>query len=128
MKSVNSHESEINSFNLTLQAEETIKEEFKEEDVIYTIEEITNEYSTNKYPVLVQMIYELFVIVNRNKEYIINYYYKIDKGSTLKYSLKEIINVNDLDKTSRIFTFLKNYASYNDDKKLKSIIIRKKIE
>jgi len=126
MKSVNSKESNINYFNLTSEAKE-IYDNYEDENVIYAIEEITNEYSTNKYPVLTQTIYELFIIYENNKEYIVNYFHKIDKQNT-KYLLEEIINMNDLDKHSRIFTFLKNYANYNDEKKLKAMLNKKRLD
>ena len=127
MKSVHSQESNKYSFNITTEAKEIVNNEYSDENVIYAIEEITNEYSTNKYPVLLQMIYELFIIYENSKNYIVNYYYKIDKQST-NYLLKDIININELDKSNRIFTVLKNYANYNDDKKLKSIINKKKAD
>ena len=128
---------DLNSLNVTTnESKDLIKNNFEECNIIYAIEEITNEYSTNKYPVIIETIYELFIIYDRNNQYIVNYYYREDKENNdkennfknNKYVLKEIININDLSKTNRIFTFLKNYANYNDDKKLKTIINKKKFE
>jgi len=127
MKSVNSQESNKYSFNISNEATNIVENEYKNDNIIYVIEEISNEYSTNKYPVLTQTMNELFIIYENNKEFIVNYYIKIDKSPNT-YLLKEINNINELNKASRIFTFLKNYANYNDDKKLKAIINKKKIE
>jgi len=125
MKSVNSSENNINYFNITIEAQEIVNNDYKNENIIYAIEEINKEFSMNKYPVLTQTNYELFIIYENNKEYILNYYKK-DKLNN-RYSLEKVININDLDKTNHLYTFLKNYANYNDDKKLK-LIIKRKIE
>ena len=127
MKSVNSQQSNENYFNISTEATNIVENEYKNDNIIYAIEEISNEYSTNKYPVLTQTMNELFIIYENNKEFIVNYYSKIDKPHNT-YLLKEINNINELNKTSRIFTFLKNYANYNDDKKLKALLNKKKID
>ena len=127
MNPVNSHKSNENYFNISIEATNLIENEYNNDNIIYAIEEISNEYSTNKYPVLTQTMNELFIIYENNKEFIINYYSKIDKPHN-SYLLKEINNINELNKTGRIFTFLKNYANYNDDKRLKALLNKKKIE
>jgi len=126
MKSVNSQESNENYFNITEEANNIVNE-YKENNIIYAIEEVSNEYSTNKYPVLTQTMNELFIIYENNKEFIVNYYNKIVSLNN-NYLLKEIKHINELDKSNRIFTVLKNYANYNDDKKLKALLNKKKIE
>ena len=127
MNPVNSPKSNENYFNISTEATNIVENEYKNDNIIYAIEEISNEYSTNKYPVLTQTMNELFIIYENNKEFIVNYYSKIDKPHNT-YLLKEINNINELNKASRIFTFLKNYANYNDDKKLKALLNKKKID
>jgi hypothetical protein len=124
MKSVNSQESNKYYFNISNEATNIVENEYKNDNIIYAIEEISNEYSTNKYPILTQTMNELFIIYENNKEFIVNYYSKIDKSHNT-YLLKEINNINELNKASRIFTFVKNYAIYNDDKKLKALLNKK---
>jgi len=126
MNSVNLNENNINYFNITIEAKEIVINDYKNENVMYAIEEISKEFSANKYPVLTQTNYELFIIYENNKKYILNYYYKKDNLNN-RYSLEKVININELEKTNHLYTFLKNYANYNDDKKLK-IIIKRKIE
>ena len=62
MKSVHSQESNENFFNITYEAINIVKNTYKNDNIIYAIEEISNEYSTIKYPVLTQTLNELFII------------------------------------------------------------------
>jgi hypothetical protein len=121
-----------NKFDLTKEGLEVLDLDFSKIDkILYAIEEINHSYilvdtGINKYPKPENTICELYIIVERNNEYILNYYYKEDKGYKTKYKLELFINIQELEKNNKLISFLKNYANFNDDKVLKSIVSKKK--
>ena len=123
-----------NKFDLTKEGIEVLDLDFcKDDKILYAIEEINHSYilvdtGINKYPKPENTICELYVIVERNNEYILNYYYKEDKGYKTKYKLELFTNIQELEKNDKLICFLKNYANFNDDKVLKSIVSKKKLK
>jgi hypothetical protein len=123
-----------NKFDLTKEGIEVLDLDFcKDDKILYAIEEINHSYilvdtGINKYPKPENTICELYVIVERNNEYILNYYYKEDKGYKTKFKLELFTNIQELEKNDKLICFLKNYANFNDDKVLKSIVSKKKLK
>jgi hypothetical protein len=126
-------------FNISEDGNETINKDFNVgENILYAIEEINhdgyvwaknNEKDELTFLEPKALINELFVIYERNNDYILNYYYKnseYNNKQPKKYDFKEMTSISKLSKTNNIYQFLKNYASFNDDKNLKSILSNKK--
>jgi len=126
-------------FNISDDANESINKDFNpDEKILYAIEEINhdgyvwvknNEKDGNTFLEPKALINELFVIYERNNDYLLNYYHKnseYNNKQSKKYEFKEMTSISKLSKTESIYQFLKNYASFNDDKILKSILNNKK--
>lgn len=126
-----------NNFNFNFQISNDgnfiINNDFKKDDnILYAIEEINpheyewvkdNQTNENLYLEPKTVVSELFVIYEINKEYMLNYYYKIKNDKSNKnYELTDIFIINKIDKSSNIYKFLKKYANFNNEKLLKSII------
>lgn len=126
-------------FNISDDANESINKDFNpDEKILYAIEEINhdgyvwvknNEKDGNTFLEPKALINELFVIYERNNDYLLNYYHKnseYNNKQSKTYEFKEMTSISKLSKTESIYQFLKNYASFNDDKILKSILNNKK--
>jgi hypothetical protein len=126
-------------FNISDEGNETINKEFNPEDkILYAIEEITHdgyvwikndEIEINKHLEPKTVINELFVIYERNNDYLLNYYHKISEYNnkqSKKYEFQQMTSISKLDKDNTIYQFLKKYALFNNDKLLKSILNSKK--
>ena len=68
---------------------------------------------------------ELYIICERNNDYYLNYYYKDDNiTSDTKYHFQKMIHVKNLTKFDDVYKFLKQHASFNNNKILKSILTK----
>ena len=77
----------------------------------------------NKFPQVIGYVYDLYIITERNENFILNHYSKEDrKPSINKYHFKGIYKINEMEKSNYHLVFLKRNANFNNDKILKNIL------
>lgn len=131
----------MKSYNISKDGNKILINDFgNNQKIINVIEEISHSYKIDsKYPQLELTKSELFVIVERDQDNFINYYTKEDSNKndsiykennliTKQYKLEIISRIDDLDRNDKVLSFLRNYANFKDDKDLKAIIKKKKIQ
>lgn len=105
------------------------KEFDKKENIISVIENKKNNgYKWDEIkmcPIEMNPCTELYIICERNDDYYLNYYYKNDNLiSDTKYHFQKMIQIKNLTKFDDVYKFLKQYSLFNNDKILKSILLK----
>ena len=110
--------------------ENLLSKEFdKKENIISIIENKKNNGykwdETKMCPIENSPCTELYIICERNNDYYLNYYYRNDNLiSDTKYHFEKMIQVKNLRKFDDIYKFLKQHSLFNNDKILKSILLK----